>query len=164
MWFLTIDPFVRIPFSSQSFPSDNTAGVLSRTFRVKNISYSLTYTIASSCLHFSIGGNDNRKTTRFRQSIHFGFTQVLFADHVHWHSGVDNKFSFLRFQRWCRQAPIFRRWEECCSLMLLLISTHFWPASTLLRGHLTLATVSSCERSSNFGALGQRSWGSPGQM
>ena len=36
------------PFSSQSFPSDNTAGVFSRTFTVKNISKSLTYTIASS--------------------------------------------------------------------------------------------------------------------
>ena len=38
------------PFSSQSFPSDNTAGVLLRTFIVKNISKSLTYTIASSCV------------------------------------------------------------------------------------------------------------------
>ena len=36
-----------------------------------------------------------------------------------------------------------------------LIFTHFLPASTLFRGHLALATsVSSCERSSNFGALG----------
>ena len=40
MWFLTIDPFIRIP--SQSFPSDNTAGVSSRTFIVKNFSNSLT--------------------------------------------------------------------------------------------------------------------------
>ena len=44
MWFLTTDPFVG------SFPSDNTAGLLSRTFIVKNISNSLTYTIASSCV------------------------------------------------------------------------------------------------------------------
>ena len=70
-------------------------------------------------LHFSIGGYDYRRTARFRQSIHFSITQVLFADHVHWRSGVDNKFSFLRFKSWCRQAPIFRRWEECCSFMLL---------------------------------------------
>ena len=34
-------------------------------------------------LHFSIGGDDCRRTTRFRQSIHFSITQVLFADHVH---------------------------------------------------------------------------------
>ena len=41
------------PFSSQSFPSDNTAGVSSRTFIVKNISNSLTYTVASSCISTS---------------------------------------------------------------------------------------------------------------
>ena len=39
-------------------------------------------------LHFSIGGYDYRKTARFHQSIHFSFTQVLFADHVHWRTGV----------------------------------------------------------------------------
>ena len=33
-------------------------------------------------LHFSIGGYDYRRTTRLRRSIHFSFTQVLFADHV----------------------------------------------------------------------------------
>ena len=34
-------------------------------------------------LHFSIGGYDYRRTARFRQSIDFSITQVLFADHVH---------------------------------------------------------------------------------
>ena len=38
------------PCSSKSFPSDRTAGVFSRTFKVKNISNSLTYTVASSCV------------------------------------------------------------------------------------------------------------------
>ena len=42
---MTIDPFVGKPV-----PIDNPAGVLSRTFIVKNISNSLTYTIASSCV------------------------------------------------------------------------------------------------------------------
>ena len=37
-------------FHSKSFPSDNTAGVFSRTFIVKNRSNSLTYTVASSCV------------------------------------------------------------------------------------------------------------------
>ena len=45
-----MNPFVRISVFIASFPSDNTAGVLSRTFIVKNISNSLTYTIASSCV------------------------------------------------------------------------------------------------------------------
>ena len=40
---------------------------------------------------------------------------------MHWRTGVDNKFSFLRVKSWCRQAHIFRRWEECCSFLLLLI-------------------------------------------
>ena len=30
-------------------------------------------------LHFSIGGYDYRRTARFRRSIHFSITQVLFA-------------------------------------------------------------------------------------
>ena len=34
-------------------------------------------------LHFSIGGYNYRWTARFRQSIHFSITQVLFADHVY---------------------------------------------------------------------------------
>ena len=60
-------------------------------------------------LHFSIGCYDHRRTTRFRQSIHFSRIEILFADHVHRRSGVDNKFSFLRFKMWCRQAPISRK-------------------------------------------------------
>ena len=41
MWFLTVDPFIRVSVS-QSFPSDKTAGVSLRTFIVKNISNYLT--------------------------------------------------------------------------------------------------------------------------
>ena len=43
-------------------------------------------------LHFSIGGYDYRKTTRFRQSIQFSGIQILFAEHVHRRTGVHNKF------------------------------------------------------------------------
>ena len=50
MWFLTVDPLIRVSVLSQSFPSDNTAGVFSRTFTVKKIPNSLTYTVASSCV------------------------------------------------------------------------------------------------------------------
>ena len=49
-------------------------------------------------LHFSIGGYDNRRTARFRQNIHFNITQVLFSDHMHWRTGVDNKISFLKLR------------------------------------------------------------------
>ena len=107
------------PCSSQSFPGDKTAGVFSRTFIVKNIPNSLTHCGLFMRLHFSIGCYDYRRTTRLRQRIHFSRIQVLFADHVHRRSRVYNKFSFLKFKIWCRQAPIFRRWEECCSFLLL---------------------------------------------
>ena len=46
-----------------------------------------------------------------------------------------------------------------------LIWTHFWPASTLLRGHLTLATLSLRVNDPQISEhLGPRSWRSPGQM
>ena len=133
-------------FHRKAYRAINTAGVLSRTVIVKNIPNSLTYPIASSFVCNSplavmtiVGLHD------FLQNIHFSITQVLFADHVHWRSRVDNKFSFLRFKSWCRQAPFLRRWEECCSFDAPWILTHFWPASTLLRGHLALATLSPLE-------------------
>ena len=112
MWFLTIDPFIRIsPYSSQSFPSDNTAGVLSKTSSQEYpILWSTQLPLHASAL-LSIGGFDSRRTARFRQRFHFSRTQVLFVI----------KFPFLKFKSWCRQAPFFRRWEECCSLTLFLI-------------------------------------------
>ena len=115
--------------------------------------------------HFSIGCYDCRGTTQLRQGIHFSRIQVLFADHMHRLAGVDNKFSFLRFKIWCRQAPVFRRWEECCFVLLLLILTHFWPASTLLRGHLALAIPSILETAPQIlERWCYRWWGSPGQI
>ena len=65
------------------------------------------------------------------------------ADHVHRRSGVHNKSSFLMFKSWwCRQAPIFRRWEECCFDASPSILWYFWPTSTLLHGPIALAIPS----------------------
>ena len=84
-----------IQFSSQSFPSDKTAGVSSRTFIVKNIPNYLTYTVASSCVCTSplavktvVGLLDVVKV-----SISAEF-KVLFADRVHRRSEVYSNFSF----------------------------------------------------------------------
>ena len=86
-----------IRFHRKAFQAN--AGVFSRTFIVKNISNSLTYTVASSCVCTSpLAVMTVVGTTRFRQSIHFSVIRVLFADHMHRRSGVHNKFSFLRFQ------------------------------------------------------------------
>ena len=68
------------PFSSQSFPSDETAGVSSRTFIVKHIQFFDINCGLFMRLHFSIGCYDCRWTSRRRQSIHFSRIQVLFAD------------------------------------------------------------------------------------
>ena len=115
-------------------------------------------------LHFSIGCYDYRRTARFRPDINFSITQVLFADHVHWRAGVDNKFSFLKFKSWCRQAPIFRRWEECCFVFSFNFVTLLASFHAAWRAHCSCHSVSSWDRSSNFGALRLRWWGSPGQI
>ena len=79
---------------------------------------------------------------------------------MHRRSGVHNKFPFLKFKSWCRQAPIFRRWEECCFLFSFnfrVFGTRFHAAS---RAPCSCHSVSSWDRSSNFGALGLRWWAS----
>ena len=93
-------------------------------------------------LHFSIGGDDCRRTARFRQSIHFSITQVLFLLIICIdapESTTNSRSSGLMLMQAGTSFPKVRR-------MLLfrapLILTHFWPASTLLRGHLALATLS----------------------
>ena len=156
MWFLTVDPIHKnIRFHCKAFR----ATILLACFRGLSIyPILLTYTVASSCVCTSpLTFMTMRRTPRFRQSIHFSITQVLFLLIICIDARESTtKFSFLKFKSWCRQAPIFRRWEECCSLMLLYILTHtFGQLSTLLRGHLALATLSpSWDRSWNFGALG----------
>ena len=117
-------------------------------------------------LHFTIGCYDRRGTSRRRQSFQFSRIQVLFADHVHRRSGVYNKYCFLRFKCWsCRQAPIFWRWEECCFIFLLFnLRTFLASLHAASRAHRSCHSVSSWDRSSNFGALGLRCWGSPGQI
>ena len=51
MWFFTIDPFVKnIRVHRKAFQATILLACVSRTFIVKNISNSLTYTVASSCV------------------------------------------------------------------------------------------------------------------
>ena len=120
MWFLTFGPFIRVSvFIVKLSERQYCWRVIEDFHSQENVQFFDIHCSPFMRLQFSIGGDDYRRTTRFRQGIHFSITQVLFADHVHRRSGVDNKFSFLRFKSWCRQAPIFRRWEERCSVFLL---------------------------------------------
>ena len=119
MWIWTIDPFVGIPvFIAKRSMRQDCWRVMEDFHSQENIQFFDIHNCLFMRLHFSIGGYDYRRTARFRQSIHFSITQVLLADHMHRRAGVDNKFSFLKFKSWCRKAPIFRKWEECCSFMV----------------------------------------------
>ena len=116
-------------------------------------------------LHFSVGCYDYRRTTRLRHGIHFSRIQVLFADHMHWRTGVDNKISFLRFKSWYAGKHIFSEGEKnvalWCSFSFNTFLASFHAAS---RAPCSCHSVSSWDRSSKFGALGLRWWGSPGKI
>ena len=144
MWFLTVDPFVGITVFIAKLSKRQYCWRVFEDFHSQEyIQFFDIHRCLFMRLHFSIGCHDYRKTTRFRQGIHFSRIQVLFPDHVHRRSRVENKLSFLKLKIcWCRQAPIFTRSEECCFGFLLVEMKNFWPASTLLRGHLALATLS----------------------
>ena len=147
MWFLTIDPFKRISVFIAKLSKRQYCWRVFEDFHCqKYIQFFDIHNCLFIRLHFSIGGYDYRRTSRRRQSINFSRIQVLFADHVHRRSGVDNKFSFLRIKKLMVQAgthfPKVRRMLLCFAPLIL---EHFWPASTLLRWHLALATLSPPE-------------------
>ena len=116
-------------------------------------------------LHFSIGCHDYRRTTRFRQRIHFSRIQVLFAEHVldAPESTTNSRSSGLRFDA---GRHLFFEGEKNAALFFsfnfrILLAT-FHAAS---RAPCSCHSVSSWDRSSNFEALGLRCWwGSPGQI
>ena len=85
-----------------------------------------------------------------------------FADEMHRRAGVGN-FSFLRFLRVDPGRHLFSESEKNVALFI-----SFWIFYTLLvslhaasRAPCSCHSVSSWDRSSNFGALGLRWWGSP---
>ena len=120
MWFLTVDPFVRISVFITKLSKRYYCWRVFEDFHSQEyVQFFDIHCCLFMRLHFSVGCYDCRWASRRRQGIHFSITQVLFADHMHWRAGVDNKFSFLRFKIWCRQTPIFRRWQECCFVSLL---------------------------------------------
>ena len=78
MWFLTIDPFVGIPVLIAKLSERQYCWRVMEDFH--NQEYIQLFDVHCALfmrLHFSIGGYDDRRTTRLRQSIHFNITQVL---------------------------------------------------------------------------------------
>ena len=120
MWFLTFDPLIRIcVFIAKLSERQDCWRILEDFHSQEYIQFFDVHCGLFMRLHFSIGCYDCRRTSRRPQRIHFSRIQVLFADHMHRRAEFDNKFAFLRFKSWCRQAPIFRRWEECCFVFLI---------------------------------------------
>ena len=108
------------PCSSQSFPSDKTAGVSSKDLHCQEyiqLSDKLWPLHASALHHWLLWpSSDFSTSSKVSNSAEF---KSFVADHVHRRSRVYNNICFLWFNSWWRrQAPIFRRWEECCLIFL----------------------------------------------
>ena len=141
------------PFTSQSFPSDNTAGVFSRTFIVKKISNSLTYTVASSCVCTSplavmtiVGLH---KFVKVSISASLKSLLLIICIDAPESSGlrVDvGKHHFSEGEK--NVAP-------SCSFKFNTLLASFHAAS---RAPCSCHSVSSWDRPSNFGALGLRKY------
>ena len=129
------------PFSSQSFPSGNTAGVFSRTFIVKNTSNSLTHTAASSCVCTSPLAVMTILHDFVQVSISAEFKSFLLIMCIDAPESTTNYLSSgLRFDA---GRHLFSESLKNAALFLSInFRTHFWPTSTLLRGQLALATLS----------------------
>ena len=108
------------------------------------------------CLHFSIGCDDCRRTSRRRQSIHFSrirlFLLIMCIDAPE--STTNSHSSSIRFDAGRHQ---FSEGEKNAVLFfsyyLRMLSASLHAAS---RAHRSCHSVSSWDRSSNFGSLGSR--------
>ena len=120
--------------------------MLSRTFIVKNITNSLTYTIASSCVCTSplavmtiVGLHDFVKVY-ISASLKSFFLLIMCIDAPE--STTNSRSSGLRVDA---RRHRFSEGEKNVALSCSLNFNILWPASTLLRGHVALATLSHFE-------------------
>ena len=139
-------------FHRKSFPSDGTAGVFSRTFIVKNISNSFTYTIASSCVCTSqlavmtiVGLHDFVKVSI--SALLKSFLLIMCIDAPE--STTNSRSSGLGVDA---GKHLLSEGEKNAAL------------SRSFNFNTLLASFHAASRAPCFGALGLRSWGSPGQI
>ena len=144
MWFLTV-----CPCSSQSCPSDRTAGIPSRTFKVKNKSISVTYTIffirvcTSPMAVISVVGLLD--VVKISNAAEFNSLLLIMC--------IDASESTANYLSSGSKINGAGKLD----FSLFLFFEYFWPTSTLLHGHnRSCQSVSSSDRSSTFGALGLR--------
>ena len=154
------------PCSWQSFPSDKTAGVSSRTFIVKNFPNSLRYTVASSGVCTSpmavLTVDGLLEVVTVSNSAEFkSFLLIMCIDAPQ--STTNSLSSGLGVDGAGRH-----QFPEGEKNAVLFVSFIFWIFLASLRAasraHRSCHSVSSWDRSSSFGALGLRWWGSPGQV
>ena len=135
------------PCSSQSFPSVKNAGVFSRTFIVKNISNSLTYTVASSCVCTSplavmtiVGLHDFVKISIL--ALLKSFLLIMCIDSP---ESTTNSLSSGLIVDGEGRHQVSEGEKNVVLCFFSFIFLHFWPASTLLHWHFALATLSPSE-------------------
>ena len=157
IWFLTVDPFVGIPVFIAKLSERQYCWRVFEDFHTQEyIQLFDMHNCLFMRLHFSIGGYDYRRTARFRQSIHFSI--CIDAPET----TTKSRSSSLRVD--ASRHPFSEGQKNValsCSFHFNTFLASFHAAS---RAPCSCHSVSSCDRSSNFGASGLRSWGSPGQI
>ena len=117
--------------------------MFSRIFLVKNLSNSLTYTIASLCVCTSplagmtiVGLRDFVKVSISASLKSFLLNKCIYAP---------EQIIVPQVEELMLAGTYFPKVRRMLLFLAPEIITHFWPASTLLRGHLALATLSPPE-------------------
>ena len=139
MWFLTIDPSVGIPFFIAQLSERQYCWRVLEDFHCEEyIQFFDIHRGSFKRLHFSFARYNCCRTTKFRQIIYFSITSTL------------STWTYALTQR---------------SRQQILGSSNFnVNANKSIFWRCSCHSVSSWDRSSNFGALGLRSWSSLGQF
>ena len=144
MWFLTVDPLVRISVFTAKLSYRQYCWRVLEDFHCQEYTQFIDiHNCLFLRLHFTVGYYDYGRTTRFRQSIHSAllksFLMIICIDAPE--STTNSLSSGSRFDA---STHLFSEGEKNAALFFSLNfdKNIFGPASTLLHGHLALATLS----------------------
>ena len=136
------------PCSSESFPSDRTAGVSSRSFIVKNMSNSLTSTVASSFVCTSplaVKTVVVRLLNVVTVSNSAEFKSFLLIMCIDAPGPTTNSLSSGLIVDGDGRHQFSEGEKNAVLCFSSSLRIYFWPASTLLHGHIALAFPSLLE-------------------
>ena len=158
MAFLTVDPFIGISVFIAKLSERQYCWRVFEDFHSQEfIQFFWRTTVASSCVCTSpLAVMTIVGLQRFRQGIHISITQVLFADHLHWRTRVNNKFSFLKFKSSMQAGTYFPKVRRMLLFLAPSILIHFLASfPRCFAGTFALATLSPPgDRSLKFGSVG----------